>query len=237
MTVDLLTDLVADDDVPVDPALLQDVSSVAIPGGLHAGTPAGMLQACRAATQAGVAIGAHVGFNDPIGRGARYVDTDPEELAAEVVYQLGALDGIALTCGSQVTFVRCAGALADAVDDRYEEAEAVAAAVAEYDDSLMLLVPTGSALQRAAASRGILTVNEFIADRTVGRRGRATEGLTICTTDPATVAHRVSEALSAARPPRSIGVHPQHHAATGALVRTVRRAIDERGFQVTAFSR
>ena len=96
MTVDLNADLgesygrwsLGDDD-----AMLELITSANIACGFHAGDPATLRSTCRAAVQRGVVIGAQVGYPDLVGFGRRFIDMSPADLAAAVIYQLGALDG------------------------------------------------------------------------------------------------------------------------------------------------
>ena len=78
-----------------DEALLDVLSSANIACGFHAGDPVIMERTVRAALARGVDVGAHVGFPDLQGFGRRPMRIDPDELAAMVTYQLGALAGIA----------------------------------------------------------------------------------------------------------------------------------------------
>ena len=48
---------------------------------------------------AGVVVGAQVGYRDLAGFGRRFVDVAPDELADDVVYQIGALDGMCRVAG------------------------------------------------------------------------------------------------------------------------------------------
>ena len=50
----------------------------------------------------GVAIRGQVGYRDLAGFGRRFIDVSPEDPAADVLYQLGALDGIARSVGGRV---------------------------------------------------------------------------------------------------------------------------------------
>ncbi len=77
-----------------DAAILQLVSSANVACGFHAGSPAGILQTLRAAKAQGVTIGAHVAYPDLVGFGRRNMDIASDELTADVIYQIGALQGL-----------------------------------------------------------------------------------------------------------------------------------------------
>jgi UPF0271 protein len=94
-----------------DAALLGVVSSANVACGFHAGDPAGLLKTVRHAAERGVAIGAHVSYPDRVGFGRRDMDVTSEELIGDVVYQIGALQGIARAAGTKVRYVKPHGAL------------------------------------------------------------------------------------------------------------------------------
>jgi UPF0271 protein len=148
-----------------DEALLDVVTSANVACGFHAGDPATLVATCRAAVLRGVAIGAQVGYRDLAGFGRRFVDVSADDLYADVLYQLAALDGIARTVGGAVTYVKPHGALYNAVVHHEVQADAVVRAVADYSGHLPLVGLPGSALLSAAASARVPTVREAFADR------------------------------------------------------------------------
>ena len=95
-----------------DEALMPLISSANIACGYHAGDPLIMRERVRQALSLGVDVGAHVGFPDRQGFGRRVMQIEPNELAAMVIYQLGALDGIARSVGHSMTHMSFHGALA-----------------------------------------------------------------------------------------------------------------------------
>jgi 5-oxoprolinase (ATP-hydrolysing) subunit A len=155
-----------------DEGLLDVITSANIACGFHAGDPTTMRRVCAVAVDRGVVIGAQVGYRDLAGFGRRRIDMDPEDLAADVLYQLGALDACARAAGSGVRYVKPHGALYNtALDDR-GQAEAIAAAVAAFDRSLPLLALPDSALAAAAHEVGLPVVAEAFADRAYLPNGR-----------------------------------------------------------------
>ena len=148
-----------------DEALLDVVTSANVACGFHAGDPATLVATCRAAARRGVAIGAQVGYRDLAGFGRRFVDVSADDLYADVLYQLAALDGIARTVGSAVTYVKPHGALYNAVVHHEVQADAVIRAVADYSRELPVVGLPGSTLLAAAAGAGLATVREAFADR------------------------------------------------------------------------
>ncbi|GAB3543018.1 5-oxoprolinase subunit PxpA [Arthrobacter tecti] len=148
-----------------DAAMFPLVSSANIACGFHGGDPATMLASCRLAVQYGVAIGAHVAYRDLAGFGRRYIDIAPEDLAADVLYQLAALDGIARSVGGAVAYVKPHGALYNRIVHDGAQAGAVLAAVRSYNPGLPILgLPDSQILQRAEAA-GQPTAREAFADR------------------------------------------------------------------------
>lgn len=203
-TVDLNADLgegfgvwqLGDDD-----AMLGIVTSANVACGFHAGDSATLARTCRLAAERGVRIGAQVSYRDFAGFGRRFIDMPPEELAADVMYQIGALSALAKAAGSAVSYVKPHGALYNAVVTHREQARAVVEAVHAVDPELPLLGLAGSVLFEAAAEHGLRTVAEAFADRSyrpdgqlVSRRER-----NAVLRDPDEIADRVVSMVTAGR--------------------------------------
>lgn len=148
-----------------DAGMLAVVTSANVACGFHAGDPTVLLAVCRAAARAGVAVGAQVGYRDLAGFGRRFIDIDPADLLADVVYQIGALDALARIAGTRVSYVKPHGALYHAVVAHEGQAAALVDAVHAVDPGLPLLGLPGSLLLRRASARGLRTVAEAFADR------------------------------------------------------------------------
>ncbi len=176
-----------------DEAMLGIVTSANVACGFHAGDPAGLLRVCRSAAERGVRIGAQVSYRDLAGFGRRYIDVDAEELVADVVYQLGALQAIAEASGSTVCYVKPHGALYNTIVTDREQGAAVAEAVRMVDPALPVLGMAGSAFFDEAARLGLRTVAEAFADRAYQPSGqlvsRREPGAVLH--DPAEIADRV----------------------------------------------
>jgi UPF0271 protein len=175
-----------------DLALLDIVTSANVACGFHAGDPVTIRRTCAAAVDRGVTIGAQVSYRDLAHFGRREMDTEPEELCAEVLYQLAAVDGIAKAMGGRVSYIKPHGALYNRICRDEVQAAAVIDAVADYDPSLPVLTLPGSAVHAVAAAAGVPTVNEAFADRAYTPEGalvsRREPGAVIH--DPAAVADR-----------------------------------------------
>jgi 5-oxoprolinase (ATP-hydrolysing) subunit A len=148
-----------------DEALLGIVTSANAACGFHAGDPSIMRAVAVGAVANDVAVGAQVSYRDLAGFGRRSMDIAPGELTNDVLYQLGALDGLCRVAGTRVRYVKPHGALYNTcvVDD--VQAQAVVRAVKEYDDGLAILGLPGSALLRRAEQAGLRAVSEGFADR------------------------------------------------------------------------
>jgi 5-oxoprolinase (ATP-hydrolysing) subunit A len=155
-----------------DAALLDIVTSANVACGFHAGDPVTMRRVCGLAATRGVTIGAQVGYRDLAGFGRRRIDIAADELGADVLYQLGALDAFARLAGSRVRYVKPHGALYNTAMDDPGQARAVAEAVAAYDPSMPLLGLPDSALSSAAERSGIPYFAEAFADRRYTATGR-----------------------------------------------------------------
>jgi UPF0271 protein len=181
-----------------DDAMLGIVTSANVACGFHAGDPAGLLRVCRSAAERGVRIGAQVSYRDLAGFGRRFIDVATEDLVADVVYQIGALQAIASASGSAVSYVKPHGALYNTIVTNHEQAAAVAEAVRLVDATLPVLGMAGSALFDEAGRLGLPTVAEAFADRAYRPDGRLVSrrepGAVLG--DPSAIAERVVAMVS-----------------------------------------
>jgi UPF0271 protein len=231
-----------------DEGLLDVVTSANVACGFHAGDPATLVATCRAAALRGVAIGAQVGYRDLAGFGRRFVDVSAADLYADVLYQLAALDGIARTVGSAVTYVKPHGALYNAVVHHETQADAVVRAVADYPRVLAVVGLPGSALLTAATTAGLRVVREAFADRGYTAAGtlvpRSEPGAML--DDPQVVAARVlrlvqqghvtaADGTEVDLEADSVCVHGDSPGAV-AMAQAVRNALSEAGIRLGAFA-
>lgn len=231
-----------------DDAMLRVVTSANLACGFHAGDPTTLLRACRAAAAQGVRIGAQVGYRDLAGFGRRFIDVSAADLTADVIYQIGALDGLARVAGSRVTYVKPHGALYNAIVHHREQAQAVVAAVLAYDHTLPVLGLPGSVFLAEARAAGLRTVTEAFADRAYTGDGalvpRTEPGAVL--DDPNAIAERVRRmivdgtveavdgtALTIA--PASVCVHGDTPAAVDMATR-IRALLADSDVDVAAFT-
>lgn len=231
-----------------DQALMQVITSANVACGFHAGDPLTLRQTCAMAAAAGVTIGAQVSYRDLAGFGRRDMTVSADELAAELLYQIAALDGIARAEGSRVKYVKPHGALYHRVRKDQAQATALVDAIRAYDPGLPLLTQaTGEAAELAAAA-GIRVVAEAFADRgytadgSLVPRGEPGE----LRTDPAEVADRAvamvtkgvvtsEEGIAAPIQARSLCVHGDTPGAV-ALATAVRQALERAGVRLAPFA-
>jgi 5-oxoprolinase (ATP-hydrolysing) subunit A len=167
-----------------DPVLFPHITSANVACGFHAGDPGVMRATVALARQHGVAVGAHPGFQDLSGFGRRDMRLSPREVEDLVVYQIGALAGIAAAQGVRLQHVKAHGALYNMAVTEFALAEAIARATASVDRSLVLLGLPGSQLLKAGEREGLATAAEAFADRAY----RA-DGTLVPRTQPGAVIH------------------------------------------------
>ncbi|MFS8203482.1 LamB/YcsF family protein [Streptomyces sp. CWNU-52B] len=230
-----------------DEQLLSVVTSANVACGFHAGDPATMRRVCALAAERGVRIGAQVSYRDLAGFGRRAMDVPPDELAAEVAYQIGALEIFARAAGARVAYVKPHGALYNRVVHDAEQARAVVAGVLLADSTLPVLGLPGSRFLDMAAQAGLPVVTEAFADRAYTESGtlvpRGRDGAVITDSD-AVVERSVGLARSGvvrSHSGRDIEVRARslclHGDTPGAvdLARRVRAGLEEAGVRVEAF--
>jgi 5-oxoprolinase (ATP-hydrolysing) subunit A len=234
-----------------DEALLSVVTSANVACGFHAGDAATMRRVCDLAVERGVRIGAQVAYRDLAGFGRRAMDVPPSELAAEVAYQIGALEVFARAAGSRVAYVKPHGALYNRVVHDEEQAAAVVEGVVLAGSGwaqLPVLGLPGSRLLTMAEKAELPTVTEAFADRAYTAKGtlvpRGQEGAVI--TDPSAVMERsvglARFGVVTSHCGRPVGVRARslclHGDTPGAvdLVRRVRAQLESAGVRVEAFA-
>jgi UPF0271 protein len=148
-----------------DDALLQLVTSASVACGFHAGDPEVMLATARMAAARGVSIGAHPGYRDLVGFGRRDLGATPEQIRADVIYQVGALEACCRAAGTSVHYVKPHGALYNRAARDAAAADAIATAVRDVDPGLVLLGLAGSELLAAGRRAGLRVAAEAFVDR------------------------------------------------------------------------
>ena len=231
-----------------DAAMLDIVSSANVACGFHAGDPAGILATLRAAKARGVAVGAHVAYPDLIGFGRRNMDVASPDLVADVIYQIGALQGLAQAAGTRIAYVKPHGALYNTIAHDSAQALDVITAIRDVDANLALVALAGSPLVRWAQDAGLRVIAEAFADRAY-----TPQGALVSRREPGAVLH--DSALVASRMLRlvrdgvveavdgrlarvqaqSICVHGDSPGAVE-MARAVRMALESDGVVVRSFA-
>lgn len=231
-----------------DEAMLGVVTSANVACGFHAGDPKSILDTVRAAHERGVAVGAHVAYPDLVGFGRRRMDIPFDELRADVMYQLGALQALAHAVGTEVRYVKPHGSLYNRIAHDEQQAAAVIDAIRAVNPELPLVCLAGAPLVDQARAAGIRPVAEAFADRAYNADGtlcsREQEGAVLH--DPEQVADRMlhltrtgtirsRDGHDIALEAESICVHGDSPGAVE-LARTVRRRLEEAGVVLAAFA-
>ncbi len=157
--------------IGLDDQVIPHVTSANIACGAHAGDPSVMRKTVRCAHAAGVAIGAHPGYPDLEGFGRRALAMNPHDVYASILYQVGALAAFAKAEGAKLHHVKPHGALYNAAAKDAALAQAIAQAVKDFDDQLILVGLAGSESITAAQNVGLRTASEFFADRAYQENG------------------------------------------------------------------
>lgn len=152
-----------------DAEIIPHISSANIACGFHAGDPLHMRQTVLLAEAASVGVGAHPGLPDLMGFGRREMMITPEEAAAYVTYQIGALQ--AYTSSGKLQHVKPHGALYNMGMRNEGLAFAVAEAVKKVDPELILVGMAGSSWIKAGREVGLRVAREVFADRSVNPDG------------------------------------------------------------------
>lgn len=232
-----------------DLAMLEVVTSANVACGFHAGDPVTTRATCAAASERGVVIGAHPSYRDNIGFGRRFMDIPTDELEADVLYQLGALEAFCRVTGTSIAYVKPHGALYNAIVHHEQQARAVVAAVKAFDPTLPVLGLPDSVFLQVAEEAGLRPVREAFADRAYTPQGtlgsRREHGSVLH--DPELVANRMVrlatdgtvEAIDGSVIRLEADSICTHGDSPGAveMARAVRAALEAAGVQVAPFAR
>lgn len=151
--------------IGMDEQVLEYISSANIACGWHAGDSLVMDKTVKLAKNNGVAVGAHPGFPDLLGFGRRNLAASPEEVKTYIKYQLGALYAFAKAEGIKIQHVKPHGALYNMAAKDYKMSLAIAEAIKEVDENLILMGLANSEMIRAGKDIGLRVANEVFADR------------------------------------------------------------------------
>jgi len=148
-----------------DAAIMPYITSANIACGFHAGDASVMQATVRLAKRYGVNIGAHPSWLDPQNFGRNEMNLSADETEALVLYQIGALAGIAKAGGMELIHVKPHGALYNQSARDMVLAQAIVRAVKTFSRELILVGLAGSSLVEAGAESGLQVANEGFPDR------------------------------------------------------------------------
>ncbi len=157
-----------------DKAIMPYVTSVNIACGFHGGDAHIMRKTVASAIKHKINIGAHPGLNDLPGFGRRAFPVSPEQAYDLVVVQVGALAAVAKTQGARLHHVKTHGALYNMAANNNALSQAIAQAVLDVDDTLVLYALANSRQAHIAQEMGLQVAHEVFADRSYQDDGTLT---------------------------------------------------------------
>ncbi len=229
-----------------DAALFPYLSSVNIACGFHAGDSRTILHTLELAAQNNLAIGAHPSFPDRVGFGRRDMNLIPEEIYADVLYQIAALEGMAKTQGLKLHHIKAHGALYNQAARVADTARAIAQAVFDFDKHLPFVGLPHSQLEQAALEFGLPFMAEAFPERAYSPNGQlAPRGMIGSSIhDPDLAAARAVQ-MAAGRvetingailemPVQTLCIHGDNPNAVQ-IARAIRAALEQAGIEVRTY--
>lgn len=158
-----------------DAGMLELVTSANIACGFHAGDPVVMRRTIRMAKEKGVSVGAHPSFADLYGFGRRRISGErPEDLEAQLIYQIVAVQGMAAIEANPMTHVKTHGALGNMAAVDPDLAALCVRAIQAVDPGLIFVTLPYSETFHAAEKAGLRVACEVYADRSYTDQGELT---------------------------------------------------------------
>ncbi len=142
------------------PEILNHVTSVNVPCAVHDGDPRELIESIRLAKKYNCVVGAHIGFPDPARFGYEPMRLSPEDMAAWLYVQVGAMQAMVRSEGLEVEHVRPHGALYTAFLNNRELAFEVARVLYKINKWTVLVGPMGGFLDEIEKEIGIRTAPE-----------------------------------------------------------------------------
>lgn len=157
-----------------DEALMPFITSANIACGFHAGDLSTIQATINLAKQHGVNVGVHPSFFDRENFGRTEKETSPEEVYQLVTEQLVFFQKLADAADVLVHHVKPHGALYNMATREPALAKAVAQAVKDWNENLVLFGLSGSVSITEAKALGLKTWSEVFVDRTYQGDGSLT---------------------------------------------------------------
>ncbi len=149
-----------------DAAMMEIITTANVACGFHAGDPVVMRDTILRAKKHGVAVGAHPSFMDLYGFGRRRIAGErPEDIEAQIIYQIAAIQGMATALGWPITHVKTHGSLGNMAAEDAELAAVCVRAIRAVDPNLVFITLPYSQTMLAAQSAGLSVACEVYADR------------------------------------------------------------------------
>ena len=152
----------------LDAEVMPHIDQANIACGFHGGDPVTLRRTLALAAEHNVRVGAHPAYPDLVGFGRRSMNLSAEEIIASLHYQVAALEGMALSQGLAIDYVKPHGALYNDMMANKEVRSAIMQALAEFHRPLpLMLQATPAAAQHTAEAEalGITVLFEAFADR------------------------------------------------------------------------
>jgi len=159
----------------LDADVMPHIDQANIACGFHGGDPVTMRRTLALAAEHGVSVGAHPAYPDMVGFGRRSMNLSTDEIIASLHYQVAALEGMALSQGLTVDYVKPHGALYNDMMANEDVRSAIMQAIAVFHRPLpLILQATPEAAQHASEAKaaGITVLFEAFADRCYDDDGR-----------------------------------------------------------------
>jgi UPF0271 protein len=148
-----------------DGAIMPFISSANIACGFHAGDEETISQTVAQCIKHQVAIGAHPSFYDRKNFGRSEIILSADEIYDLLILQLRTIDKIVREKGQKLSHVKPHGALYNMSAKNQEIAAAIASAVKDFDEALILFGLSGSYSIMQAKAIDLKTASETFADR------------------------------------------------------------------------
>lgn len=161
----------------LDDDVMPHIDMANIACGFHAGDADVIARTLALAKQHGVTIGAHPSYPDLQGFGRRSMALSHSEIINTLRYQIAALDGMALSTGLSLSYVKPHGALYNDMMSKPLVFDAVLDAIAGYYKPLKLMILATADQQHysnVAAEKGVDLLFEAFADRRYTDDGQLT---------------------------------------------------------------
>jgi UPF0271 protein len=223
------------------------VTTANVACGFHGGDPVTMAKTVALAMEHDVAVGAHPGFPDLLGFGRRMMALSPEDAAAYVTYQAGALKAFLRAADGELHHVKPHGAFFALLRDDAGLAAPVAQAVRDLGDDVMVYWPApaeGVRFCDELRARGVRVVAEIYPDLSYAPDGKLVIQRSKEQTDVAFAAHQtrlflekgVVEAIDGSHVPLQAGSACIHGDGPNAveIAEVVRTAITDAGRRIEA---